>query len=273
VPLEFRGGAELGPETAKPLEKENAAAARASSSTPRWTPFVMRASPVALEPLVRAALEANASSQPRSFNGAFTVADFNYKAESRLGFDRAVVSRVDFCTLDATSREPCSVDITLEPETVRWSKAGGEDIRERVGGKTKPCLQSSFRVTIAGLDGGQAVSKVEGLTILSQRASQNSSRAATGGATRAVSGSPPVSEYSNVRLTVPVARAASLQDWAAAVLRGGTKELVKEVRIELLGPDMSTVLFTLVGQAAPAAYRTMGASAELELHATQWRIQ
>jgi hypothetical protein len=84
-------------------------------------------------------------------NGAFTSADFNYKAMSRLEFQNALVTSVTVPKLDGSSKDAAYFDIEFEAEQVRWFKAGGEDIRGKIGPKQKAWLCSNFRVEIGNL--------------------------------------------------------------------------------------------------------------------------
>ncbi len=84
-------------------------------------------------------------------NGAFTSADFNYKAMSRLDFMNALITSVTVPKLDGASKDAAYFDVEFEPEQVRWTKGGGEDIRGKIGPKQKAWLCSNFRVEIGGL--------------------------------------------------------------------------------------------------------------------------
>ena len=84
-------------------------------------------------------------------DGAFTSADFNYKAMSRLEFQRALVTSVTIPKLDGSSKDAAYFDVEFEAEQVRWSKGGGEDIRGKIGPKQKAWLCSNFRVEIGSL--------------------------------------------------------------------------------------------------------------------------
>ncbi len=84
-------------------------------------------------------------------NGAFTSADFNYKAMSRLDFMNALITSVTVPKLDGASKDAAYFDIEFEAEQVRWSKGGGEDIRGKIGPKQKAWLCSNFRVEIGSL--------------------------------------------------------------------------------------------------------------------------
>jgi hypothetical protein len=86
-----------------------------------------------------------------SKSGAFTSADFNYKAQSRLDFMNALITSVTVPKLDGSSKDAAYFDIEFDPEQVRWSKGGGEDIRASAGAAQKAWLCSNFRVEIGDL--------------------------------------------------------------------------------------------------------------------------
>src|ERR1041385_2193273 len=81
-------------------------------------------------------------------NGWPRPGDFNYKAQTRLDFEDALITEVTVPKLDGSSKDAAYFDITFEPERVRWAKGGGEDIRANVGPKQKAWLCSNFRVEI-----------------------------------------------------------------------------------------------------------------------------
>jgi hypothetical protein len=83
--------------------------------------------------------------------GTFTAADFNYKAQSQQTFMGALVTGVTVPKLDGSSKDAAYFDIEFEAEQVRWAKAGGEDIRGKIGPKQKAWLCSNFRVEIGDL--------------------------------------------------------------------------------------------------------------------------
>ena len=84
-------------------------------------------------------------------SGSFTSGDFNYKAQSRLDFMNALITSVTVPKLDGSSKDAAYFDIEFDPEQVRWSKGGGEDIRAQTGAKQKAWLCSNFRVEIGDL--------------------------------------------------------------------------------------------------------------------------
>jgi hypothetical protein len=96
-------------------------------------------------------------------NGSFVNGDFNYKAQSRLDFEDALITSVTVPKLDGSSKDAAYFDIEFEPERVRWSKGGGEDIRSKIGPKQKAWLCSNFRVELGDLP-CQRVASVDSFT-------------------------------------------------------------------------------------------------------------
>jgi hypothetical protein len=96
-------------------------------------------------------------------NGSFTAADFDYKAQARIDFESALITSVTVPTLDGSSKDAAYFDVEFEPEKVRWSKGGGEDIRSKLGPKQKAWLCSNFRFELGGLP-TQRVAKIDSFT-------------------------------------------------------------------------------------------------------------
>jgi hypothetical protein len=96
-------------------------------------------------------------------NGSFTAADLDYKAQARIDFESALITSVTVPTLDGSSKDAAYFDVEFEPEKVRWSKGGGEDIRSKLGPKQKAWLCSNFRFELGGLP-TQRVAKIDSFT-------------------------------------------------------------------------------------------------------------
>jgi hypothetical protein len=84
-------------------------------------------------------------------DGAFTSADFDYKAQSQITFKRALITAVTVPKLDGGSKEGAYFDIEFDAESVEWAKAGGESIQAKFGAKQKAWLCCNFRLEIDGL--------------------------------------------------------------------------------------------------------------------------
>jgi hypothetical protein len=84
-------------------------------------------------------------------SGRIVSADFNYKAQSELEFDGAIITSVGFPKLAGDSKEAIYLDIEAQPTKVRWKKAGGESIKGDYGTKTKAWLAQNFRFSMGSL--------------------------------------------------------------------------------------------------------------------------
>lgn len=96
-------------------------------------------------------------------NGSFTSADFNYKAQSELTFFNALITGVTVPSLSGDGKENGHFDVEFQPETVRWAKGGGGDIRGQLGSKQKAWLVSNFRFELGGLPCSR-VAKIDSFT-------------------------------------------------------------------------------------------------------------
>src|SRR5512146_1398835 len=79
-------------------------------------------------------------------HGWLVSGDFNYKAQTRLNFEDALITEVTVPKLDGSSKDAAYFDVTFEPERVRWEKGGNEDIRSTIGPIQKAWLCSNSRV-------------------------------------------------------------------------------------------------------------------------------
>jgi hypothetical protein len=86
-----------------------------------------------------------------SKNGVFTSADFNHKAQSELSFQNALITEVTVPKLSGDDKTNAFFTVGFQAEQVRWAKAGGQDIRAKIGPKQKQWLPCNFRVTIGSL--------------------------------------------------------------------------------------------------------------------------
>jgi hypothetical protein len=96
-------------------------------------------------------------------NGAITVCDFNYKAQRRIDLFGMLITKVTFPALDGASKDSMYFDIEVTPESCRWVKEGGQDVKGNAGVKQKAWQAKNFKFELAGLPTGK-VSKVEGLS-------------------------------------------------------------------------------------------------------------
>jgi len=84
-------------------------------------------------------------------NGTVTSADFDYKAQSVLTFNNALITSVAFPKLDGSSKDAIYLDIEFDVEQARWSKGDNSVIKGDYGIKQKAWLASNFKFQMGGL--------------------------------------------------------------------------------------------------------------------------
>ena len=84
-------------------------------------------------------------------NGAFTSADFNYKAMSRLDFQNALITSVTIPKLDGGSKDAIYLDVEFDVEQCRWAPGDGKKIEGTYAPKQKAWLASNFKFEMTGL--------------------------------------------------------------------------------------------------------------------------
>ena len=98
-------------------------------------------------------------------SGAFTAANFDYKATHRIEFRDALMKEIAFPKLEGNSKEAGYMDITFQAEDVQHLKANGEDIKGDYNTSSKMWQPWNFRLEIAGLeDACKRVSSIDPLT-------------------------------------------------------------------------------------------------------------
>ncbi|HSD89668.1 MAG TPA: phage tail protein [Kofleriaceae bacterium] len=175
------------------------------------------------------------SYQPK--NGWLVSGDFNYKAQTRLDFEDALITEVTVPKLDGSSKDAAYFDITFEPERVRWAKGGGEDIRSTIGPKQKAWLCSNFRVEIGDLPCSR-VASVDSFTWKCAIAADQI------GIHREPTKHPAKVTVPDLKLSISMADHQRWADAAKAWFVDGLHEEGNEMngRIVFLGPDMKKEL-------------------------------
>lgn len=84
-------------------------------------------------------------------NGTVSIADFDFKSQSQLTFQNALITSVGFPALKGESKDAIYLDIEFQPEVVRWTKGDGKEIGGKYGVKQKAWLASNFRFEMGGL--------------------------------------------------------------------------------------------------------------------------
>lgn len=170
-------------------------------------------------------------------NGSFTAADFDYKAQARLDFENALITSVTVPTLDGSSKDAAYFDVSFEPEKVRWSKGGGEDIRGKLGPKQKAWLCSNFRFELGGLP-TQRVAKIDSFT---WKCSVTPDQV---GIFREPTKHPAKVTVPDIKISISYADHQAWADWAKKWFVDGHHLEADELngRIVFLGPDMQKEL-------------------------------
>ena len=84
-------------------------------------------------------------------NGTVTVANFDFKSQSQITFQSALITKVGFPALKGDSKDAIYLDVSFQPEICRWGKGDGKDIRGNYGTKQKAWLAANFKVEIGSL--------------------------------------------------------------------------------------------------------------------------
>ncbi|MBB6049581.1 phage tail protein [Armatimonas rosea] len=172
-------------------------------------------------------------------NGALIVADFNYKAVTRLEFQNALLTEFSLPALDATSKEAGLISVTFQPENTRPVDGKGASTAA-LSGKTKALLANNFRLTIPGVDCSR-VSKISAITYRQKVA------AGGAGAYRELSQGGQLVEIPDLTLAVAESAAGPFASWLQDfVVKGNnTDSQEREGKLELLAPDLKEVLLTI----------------------------
>jgi len=170
-------------------------------------------------------------------NGSFTAADFDYKAQSRIDFEDAIITSVTVPKLDGSSKDAAYFEVGFEPERVRWSKGSGEDIRGKLGPKQKAWLCSNFRFELGGLP----CDRVAIIDSFSWKCSVHADKIGT---LREYTKHPAKVTIPDLKLQISYADHQVWSDWAKKWFVDGHHLEQDELngRIVFLGPNMSTEL-------------------------------
>jgi hypothetical protein len=93
-----------------------------------------------------------------------TAADFNHKATSEMSLIDCLITEITIPALDGSSKDAAYFSISAKPERVRHAKAGGQDIRAKIGPVQKAFLCSNFRLELGSLPCNR-VSKIGAMTL------------------------------------------------------------------------------------------------------------
>jgi hypothetical protein len=173
-------------------------------------------------------------------NGTVTSADFDYKAQSVLTFNNALITSVAFPKLDGSSKDAIYLDIEFDVEQARWSKGDNSVIKGDYGIKQKAWLASNFKFQMGGLPCNR-VATVDAMTWKCACAPDQI------GIFREPTKHPAKVTVPDIKIEVSM---ADYEPWQQAAKKwfidghhlGGDE---MEGSIDLLGPDMKEVIGTI----------------------------
>lgn len=99
-------------------------------------------------------------------NGAIIAADFDYQKRARREFHDALITEVKIPALDAASKEPGYLDVTLTPEDTQTKGDTGK-IQPATNTKQKLWTPANFRLEIDGVDCTK-VNKIDSFSVKQQ---------------------------------------------------------------------------------------------------------
>jgi phage tail-like protein len=187
-------------------------------------------------------LQETMAGQSSRKNGAIIAADYNYRETGRLTFTNALITEIGFPALDASSKDPAYITITISPEMTRRAKPTGKQLPAAGGGKQKQWLPANFRLRIDGLEKSTSrVSKIEALTVKQKVATDMV------GEMRDYEIEPTSLEMPNLVVTFAEHDADAWYDWADSFIIDGDngEEKEKNGTLEFLAPNLKEVLFSL----------------------------
>jgi hypothetical protein len=142
---------------------------------------------------------------PARKNGVLQIADYNYDVRAERQFSQALLIGTTFPALDAASKEPAFLKVTIAPELVR-DAAGSGKIQLGASKSSKLWLPSNFRLEMDGLDASR-VSRIAPLTV-----GQTVGESAVG-ELREYEKSAGGLTFSDLKVTMPESSGASWAKW------------------------------------------------------------
>lgn len=146
----------------------------------------------------------------RRVDGSFVFADKDYGELSRLTFAWGVVTEASLPALDATSKEPAALALSLQPQFPKRIAQHGEKVARPASGPA--WLRSSFKLSIDGLDGALASVRQVGEMRVAQTPTA-SAPVQCGAATA-----------TDLTFALPTADAGALAAWKDGAARSGALE-------------------------------------------------
>ena len=173
-------------------------------------------------------------------DGALVAVDYNLKQQSRLTFTQALIREVAFPALDAASKDAARLTVKIAPELTRYQRPSADGAKAAVDVKQKKWSQANFRLKLDGLS-FPGVSKIAPIVVTTAIVEN------AVGELREYQKEPAHAEYSDLVVTLAERDAQGFVDWHEDfVIKGNNgPDREKSGTLELLGPDLKEVLFTL----------------------------
>ena len=173
-------------------------------------------------------------------DGQIIHADFNLNSRLEQWFTNALIAETKFPTLDGAAREPAYLGVTIHPEDVVVKKGDGKKVQGVTGMNQKRWLPSNFRLELEGID-CRYVNRIDSFSVTQKI------RPLYTGVQRRPELEPTGVDFSNLVVYLAVEHARDFLAWHEEFVVQGRRSGVSERpgAIEFLGPDNSTVLFTI----------------------------
>jgi hypothetical protein len=182
-----------------------------------------------------------ASAAPVRKSGSFSSLDFNFKEVSKTTWTSGFISDITFPELDATSKDPARINVTITPSSTSVNVAGSGKVESAASGlKSKQALSSNYRLTIPGVDTSK-VSHIDPLSVRFKAVSPGL------GERREYEKTVGDVDVSNLAFVLAEHSADSVYKWHQDfVVKGNNSDAQeKTATLELLGPDMKSVLWKI----------------------------
>jgi len=193
----------------------------------RTTDIVLEAG-AGMEPAFYEWISQSWAGKPTRPSGAILLSDYNMQVMSRREFT-GMIATTTLSALDAASKEPAELTVSIVPERVRTVKGAGTVPSSLAAKGQRPWLVSNFRLEIPGLDCSH-VRKVDAITVKTKVVGEHGEVL------------PAAIEYSDVVLTLPVSSLDTWSDWIQTLVVSGNSDDSHEKNgdLILLGSDMQS---------------------------------
>jgi hypothetical protein len=200
-------------------------------------------------------------------SGAVIEMDPSFKEIGRRTFTNALISDIEFPTLDAAAKDPGKMTVSFVPEQLQLVAGSGKQYPS--GEKKKNWLASNFRLSIKGLEAAtQRAAKIAAFTV------KQAVNVGPPGASKVSSIAPGPLEFPNLEVSVPEATSGPLYAWLDDFLVKGNNGPGRDLPgvLEFLAVDqkpLATVqlvgvgIFKLLTEGGSGAEKARQAKAEI----------